>query len=274
MEHHSGDLTHAPLAYPGEPVAGPRLVLADCEHVVRPRLRLGASQSPWCATCSGAGRPGARRLLGAALDELGAAPLAERTPVLAVGSNASADVVRHKLASRGVPVVVPVLTGVVRGLGVAHSAHVSRAGYVPAAPVHRARARTRVVLQLLDDDQLAAVDETEPTYERVELTATRYPVVLSGGLRPSRVHVYAGRFGVVHLPGRAAERLLPQHDILRALDRAGVPHTGGGPAAAARRLAASEDARVEARDAMRRLGLVRPHRLHHRPATTLRWRMP
>jgi hypothetical protein len=273
MDASHGDLTQVPLAYPLSPVDGPRLLLAGCEHLVRPRARrpLGASRTPHGPDCTGEHAHLANRPLGAALEELGEAPLAERTPVLAVGSNASPAVLAHKLGRHGVSTVVPVVTGVVRTLDVTHSAHVSRGGYVPAAPVHRTGARTRVVLQLLDEQQLSAIDATEPNYDRVEVTATRYPVVLAGGLRPRRVHVYASQRGVLTLGGPGSTALLAQPDVLAALDAAGVPHTGGDPHEAAGRLASSPEVREAVGTAMRRLGLVRHHGLHTAPAGRLRW---
>ena len=50
-----GDLTRVPLAYPLAPVDGPRLVLAGCEHPVRPRHRrpLGRVPHAACAECGG-----------------------------------------------------------------------------------------------------------------------------------------------------------------------------------------------------------------------------
>lgn len=272
MNDSHGDLTRTPLAYPGEPVAGPRLVLEDCTHTVRPRMSrpLGSARSAGCAGCDLPAGGGIDSLDGL-LRRLGAAPLAERTPVLAVGSNAVAAVVRHKLTRRGVDVVVPLLTGVVRHLGVGHTAYVSRAGYVPAAPVHRSRARTPVVLQLLDDPQLAAIDATEPGYDRVELTDVRYPLLLAGGLRPARYHVYDAREGVLSLPDHG-RRLLPQADVLGALHDQGLAHTEvRDPAAIARRFAASADHRDDFRRALRARGMTGHSGIVSTPAGRLRW---
>ncbi len=268
----TGDLTRTPLAYPGSPVPGPRLVLGDCAHTVRPRRSrgLGAARSGGCLRCDLPVGRGADSL-DRTLQRLGAAPLAERTPVLAVGSNAAASVVRHKLARRGVGVVVPLLTGVVRHLAIGHTAYVSRGGYVPAAPVHRARARTPVVLQLLDDDQLAAIDATEPGYDRVELTATRYPLLLSGGLRPTRFHVYEASGGVLSLPGHG-RRFLAQPEVLRALRDAGLPHTDHDePAAIAGGLAESAAHRDDVRRGLAEGGMTAGSGLVARPAGRLRW---
>ena len=179
----TGDLTRTPWPTPAARSAGPRLVVGDRAHTVRPRRARGLAGAPEAASAA-TSRGGGADSLDRTLRRLGAAPLAERTPLLAVGSNAAASVVRHKLARRGVGIVVPLLTGVVRHLAVGHTAYVSRGGYVPAAPVHRSRARTPVVLQLLDDDQLAAIDATEPGYDRVELSSTRYPLLALGRLAP------------------------------------------------------------------------------------------
>jgi hypothetical protein len=268
-----GDLTRTPLAYPLAAATGPRLVLDDCEHPIRPRhsAALGTARTTACPACAGLLGAVEGSRLEAVLAALGEVPLAQRTPVLAVGSNAATAVVRHKLGTRGVSTVVPVVTGVVARMDVGHSAHVSRGGYVPAAPLHRSTARTRVVLQLLDQAQLAAVDETEPNYERVEVSAARYPLVLSGGARPDRVHVYASRHGVLHLSGRGPARLLTQPEVLAALGDAGVPHTEGDPEEVARRLAQSPSVRRAVARALGELGMTRAAGLRHRPAGPLRW---
>ncbi|MBR7744534.1 hypothetical protein KC207_14660 [Phycicoccus sp. BSK3Z-2] len=272
MDEHGGDLTRAPLEYPGVPVAGPRLVVGDCAHTVRPRRSrgLGSARSGGCRRCEVPVGSGADSL-DRTLHRLGAAPLAERTPLLAVGSNAAASVIRHKLTRVGVSSVVPLLTGVVRNLAIGHTAYVSRGGYVPAAPVHRSRARTPVVLQLVDDEQLAAIDATEGGYDRVELRAGHYPLVLTGGVRPTRFHVYAASEGVLGLPG-TGRRFLPQHEVLGALHAEGMPHTDEvEPAAIAARFAASPDHRLEVKGAIADRGMAVDAGLVSHPAGVLRW---
>ncbi len=272
MDDHGGDLTRSPLAYPGEAVPGPRLVVGDCAHTMRPRRSraLGSARSGGCVRCDlpvGDGADSLDRILG----HLGVAPLAERTPLLAVGSNAAASVVRHKMNRAGVSAVVPLLTGVVRHLAIGHTAYVSRGGYVPAAPVHSNRARTPVVLQLVDDDQLAAIDATEGGYDRVELRSSRYPLVVSGGIRPSRYHVYVAREGVLGLP-ETGRRFLGQEEVLTALQEQGIPHaTSGEPAVIAARFAESPDHRTDAKAAMADRGMAWGSGLVHHPAGVLRW---
>ena len=272
MDDHRGDLTRSPLAYPGVPVPGPRLVVGDCAHTVRPRRSrsLGTARSGGCLRCELPVGGGAESL-DATLSRLGAEPLAERTPLLAVGSNAAASVMRHKLTRVGVSTVVPLLTGVVRHLAIGHTAYVSRGGYVPAAPVHRAHARTAVVLQLVDDEQLAAIDATEGGYDRVELRAGRYPLVLTGGVRPSRFQVYAAAEGVLRLP-RTGRRFLPQEEVLLALREQGLPHTEPDDAAGiASALASSPDHRSQVKAALAERGMAAHSGLVSHPATTLRW---
>lgn len=153
--------------------------------------------------------------------------------MVAVGSNASAAVIRHKLLSGGVSPVVPMVSGVVRNIAVVHSAHVSRGGYVPAAPMHSPGARRPVAIQLLDDEQLAVVDLTEPNYERTALDPARYPLTLLGGQRPTAAWIYATRRGVLRAADLGAS-LLTQAELwerLGARDPGGIPDGPGQVAA-------------------------------------------
>lgn len=120
-----------------------------------------------------------------------------RTPVAAVGSNASPAVLARKLAALGSGEVV-LEPGRLTGVQVGHSAHVSRGGYVPAAP-YVGQGATRVVIGWFDAAQLALLDATEPNYVRRRL---------DGG-----VDVYVSRWGVVGVDGKplpltTQERLL------------------------------------------------------------------
>src|SRR5690625_6972049 len=65
----------------------------------------------------------------------GAAPLADRTLVVAVGSNQSPAVIAAKYRRFGLvsPVTTPFLSCTVQELAVGHSAHVSARGYIAAA---------------------------------------------------------------------------------------------------------------------------------------------
>ncbi|GLI27134.1 hypothetical protein ARHIZOSPH14_13760 [Agromyces rhizosphaerae] len=145
----------------------------------------------------------------ATVDELlareGVAPLAERTLVVAIGSNASPAVIAGKYAraASGCPWATPFLTGTLHGVAVGHSAHVSRRGYIPAAPYARRGAATRVVAAWFDDAQLAAVDATEPNYDRVALDTTEHPLVLDSEERPHSIAVYASRHGLIGATGTA-----------------------------------------------------------------------
>lgn len=109
--------------------------------------------------------------------------------VLAVGSNASPDVVRAKMQRAGVHSRVPMRPIVVSRLAVGISAHVARAGYVPAAPIRGGGTRT-FWMTYLDDAQLAAMDETEPNYQRCQLPA-------DCSCDEAGVWVYRSRRGVV-----------------------------------------------------------------------------
>lgn len=113
-----------------------------------------------------------------ALTRLGAEPIGRRHPVLAVGSNASPAQLRRKFAPMSQ--VVPITAARVKGLIVGVSAHVARAGYIPATPVAAEPLSSDLWVTWLGDDELTAMDATEPNYQRTQLD-DRYPVQLTGG---------------------------------------------------------------------------------------------
>lgn len=137
----------------------------------------------------------------------GGADVRGRTPVAAVGSNASPAVLARKLSAlpEGWVALEP---GELRGVQVGHSAHVSAGGYVPAAP-YRGSGTAAVVVGWFDDRQLALLDATEPNYVRRRL---------EGG-----VEVYVSRWGVVALDGRPVP-LMGQAELLDLLRPPALAH--------------------------------------------------
>lgn len=138
-----------------------------------------------------------------ALAAEGAAPLAERTLVLAVGSNQTPRTIARKYARarRSVPVTTPFVRCTVRDLAVGHVPRVAAPGYVPAAPYRAEGERMELVATWFDQEQLAVVDATEPNYHRLRLDAADCPVVLATGQEPDHVDVYASRWGVLARDG-------------------------------------------------------------------------
>lgn len=124
--------------------------------------------------------------------------LSGRTPVVAVGSNASPAVLAAKL--RGVSGDRrPPLTRVrVPGIAVGHSAHIAARGYVPAAPFRREGAVLDTVAAWLTDVEVAALDTTEPNYRRLRLAD--HPV---DGLSfaTDDISLYVSRHGLLGEPG-------------------------------------------------------------------------
>ena len=102
-----------------------------------------------------------------------------RTAVVAVGSNASPGVVHRKLAVAGVATTVPFLLGRLHGVACGHSAHVSRHGYLPAAPYAAADAVTAVTVSWFTDEQLAVMDASEPHYARRRVAARVLELVVT-----------------------------------------------------------------------------------------------
>ena len=139
------------------------------------------------------------------LQTLGAKPLANRHRVLAVGSNASSDVIHRKMARVGLETPLAMTITSHTGVAVGHSAHVSLPGYVAAAPYRCAGYARRFVAVHLDDEQLAALDAAEPNYSRIEHEGT---------------WIYASHWQVIAVRG-VPVTLRPQaslHTLLRAAD--------------------------------------------------------
>ena len=131
------------------------------------------------------------------------AELAGRVPVAAVGSNASARVLRHKLGDL-LGTGLPIAGAVVEGLAVGHSAHISARGYVAAAPFRGTGGAPRTVtVAWLDGAQLAAMDATEPNYTRVPLPAGM--PCSRGGEPLTGVEVYRSAHGVLGDGGQALD---------------------------------------------------------------------
>ncbi|CAN5821170.1 hypothetical protein BH20ACT6_BH20ACT6_00880 [soil metagenome] len=149
-----------------------------------------------------------------------------RVCVVAVGSNAAPQVLAAKLRAAGVPVEVALVPCRLDGLAVAHSAHVSPAGYVATTALAAPGERTPVVASWFTDDQLTALDATEPNYTRRAL-----PTTVTGA--PTGAETYVSRWGVL-APGGVALAPTTQRDVHRLLatdpELAGLLPRDDGPA--------------------------------------------
>lgn len=134
-----------------------------------------------------------------ALAAAGAAPLAERTLVLAVGSNQTPQTIarKYRRSGRRIPVTTPFVRCTVHNLAVGHVAHTAAPGYVPAAPYRADGERMELVATWFDDAQLEVVDATEPNYDRLRLSTDAFPLTLATGVTPEHFDVYASLWGVI-----------------------------------------------------------------------------
>ena len=139
-----------------------------------------------------------------ALAAEGAAPLAERTLVVAVGSNQTPWTIarKYRRSGRDVPVTTPFVRCTVHDLAVGHVAGAAAPGYLPAAPYRAEGERMELVATWFDQEQLAVVDETEPNYDRLRLSTQEFPLTLATGGRPAHFEVYASIRGVLAHEGR------------------------------------------------------------------------
>ncbi|TIC87616.1 hypothetical protein E8D34_07960 [Nocardioides sp. GY 10113] len=215
------DLTLRPWAYPGTPARRAGVLLGD-------DFRPLAAPDP--------------DTVDRVLRRAGVVPLAARRAVLAVGSNASPAVLRRKLVAGGASGAAPLLPVEVAGIGVGHSAHVSRAGYVPAAPVAAPGARRTLVAALLDEEQVRCLDVTEPNYVRCPVRLVDAPAWLEWSAAAGEGWVYVSHRGVIAPPGAPPVELRPQPDVVRllhgVLPELGLLDRGSGARGAMRRLGA------------------------------------
>jgi hypothetical protein len=131
-----------------------------------------------------------------ALHQHSGTALAELTFVIAVGSNTSPDVVRRKFERQGASTTVLHLVGRLDGYALGYSAHLSRAGFVPATPYPKAGCTTNIVVSALTEHQLDCLDLTEPNYNRVAVPRDHVDLGVAMAL-PERLHLYESKRGVL-----------------------------------------------------------------------------
>lgn len=120
------------------------------------------------------------------------AVLAEgRHAVLAVGSNGSAAQLHRKLTAAGLPVDVPLLRVSVGGLAAAFAAWPAPYGALPTSACAAPGVASDLVLNLVTDEQVAALDHSEGGYGRPTLDPATHPVVeVATGLSIPAVSCY------------------------------------------------------------------------------------
>jgi hypothetical protein len=138
----------------------------------------------------------------------------DRTPLLAVGSNACPGQLRHKMAQAANDTPLPMVKARVTGVDVGVSAHVSRMGYVSASPFRAPGTVRELFVLWLDERQLAVIDDSEGAavpmgnYDRAWLPAADVRIEPEHGRTPPGAYVYVNRHGVLR-GGTAAPRRHP-----------------------------------------------------------------
>lgn len=117
--------------------------------------------------------------------------LAERTSLLAYGSNGSPEVLGRKLALSAEPVLVE--PAWLHDFDVVYSAHISPYGAVPATLQRSPGTAVRVTVLHLTPEQLRLVSATEPNYEATVLANARCE--LAGGEARTELAAYLSRHG-------------------------------------------------------------------------------
>lgn len=201
--------------------------------------------------------------LDAVLKSAGVALMSERNPTLAVGSNAAPAQLESKFGlAKGISDVVPLTRVTVNGVGVGHSAHISKQGYVAYTPV-KADVEMPLFMLWLDDEQLAHIHVTEPNYVPITLTSDEFPAVLETGQAVDSYQLYRSKWGTLRAANGGAQPATTQEKIIQLLAAfpaltALTPELGDGHIAATRVMAANEELRNRMRKAFIDIGLTMP----------------
>jgi hypothetical protein len=199
-----------PLTYPGRIPEASGLLINDRFIPLRPVEGVHADR--WSSEFDGASTP-----LAKVVEQLGYPPLAVRHPVVAVGSNAAPSQMLRKFLAHSVPPFIPLTLADVHGIAPGVSAHVSKAGYVPAAPVETPGRGSRLFVLWLDDRQLQALDSTEPNYRRRLMPTDQFPVTLESGTSLPSCFVYVGKHGCLVDRSERPRLLRDQRTLISSL---------------------------------------------------------
>jgi hypothetical protein len=183
-----------PVHYPGHVISTDSLLVGDWLYEMRPRqgYRLG----DYGVAADGGPLVGGNPTLAEALKALGSTPIADRFPVVTVGSNACAGQLAHKFGEAWSSTMVPITAVHVTGLDVGCSAHINKAGYMPFAPVRDSLSSRNLVALWLDAAQLARVADTEPNYHPSTLWDDCSSAVLTSREPLTNFIIYRTRWGV------------------------------------------------------------------------------
>jgi hypothetical protein len=241
--------TTDPQVYPGVPIRTDALLLGNWLYPMsatqgRPvgDYRVQRDGGPL-----GSGKPAT---LDDILAQTGATPLGQRYPVVAVGSNAAAGQLANKFGEAWPNTVIPLTATYVSGMGVAHSAHINKSGYMAYAPIRDTVNSSRLMTLWLDAAQLQRINETEPNYHPSTLRGDDNRAILNSREPLSRYVLYRTRWGLyrpspeaAHLPAGTQEAMFAH---LSTLDwfRSLVPEVADGPLATMRALAADANRRA------------------------------
>lgn len=134
--------------------------------------------------------------LDAALTERGAAPIADRTAVLAYGANAAPERLQQKFAPLAPGMTFPVVKAQLFDFDVVYACHYSGYGALPATLAPSPGTIVEIAVTYLDAAQLARMHETELAGRSYVFGLLQKMNVTQEGLEPLReVHCYWTGYG-------------------------------------------------------------------------------
>lgn len=257
-----------PLTYPGKLVDRSYVLAESWLYNLEPAP--GAAVSMWTLRADGGPLSRQDDDLDAVLRAAGVAPIALRSPVVAVGSNAAPAQLAFKYRECADRAVIPVTCAAVSNLTTAHSAHISKPGYIPIIPTLARTGHARLHVLWLDADQVRRMDATEPNYVRVSVVPSAAVAAIESGIELPSFALYRGRWGALRPePGAEPLRATSQARIFTLLATfdwflALVPELREGAEHAAGVLARDEGRRKRVRHEFASRGLVASDNLARR----------
>ncbi|MDA1326625.1 MAG: hypothetical protein O3C34_18030 [Proteobacteria bacterium] len=147
---------------------------------------------------------------------------ADRTPVLAAGSNQSPEQLSRKYGAMQDIGSIPAQRGVLHDYDVVYAAHLSGYGSVPATFQHSPGTVVTIFVLWLTDPQLDRMHETEGNYSYDHLDSLR--LELDGGVALPAAHAYTSKIGCLSHEGSCVSlaEIAAQNRQFPALTQAGM----------------------------------------------------
>lgn len=124
----------------------------------------------------------------------------DRTPVVAWGSNGSAEQLTRKFQAKKDPTIIPVIHGKLKDFTVVYSAHFSPYGSIAATPQYTLGTSSIVFVTFLSSEQIDKMHGTEKNYTFRKFD--KVSLYLDNGMILDTAYAYVSRHGCLSFRGK------------------------------------------------------------------------